>query len=160
MQKEELVKERKVDMRIYCCKPISGRIADEVFEYYERMQRELMSYGFEVLSPMHGKDVLRTEMVFRATDYRNPVATNHAIFERDRWMVKQADVVYANLLDTKMVSIGTMMEMAWAFDSGKHVVLVMETENIHRHAFVLEAAHIVWDNEKDALAYLKSLAGK
>ena len=153
------MKERKGRMfKIYCCKPISGRTAEEVFEYYEEMERTLSDYGYKVLSPLHGKDVLRTEKEFRATDYRHPVATNHAIFERDRWMVKQADVVYANMLDTKMVSIGSMMEMAWAFDSGKHVVLAIEPGNIHQHAFVLEAAHVVWESEESALAYLKSLA--
>ena len=73
-------------------------------------------------------------------------------------MVKQSNVVYANLTGTNMVSIGTVMEMAWAFDSGKHVVLAMEANNIHRHAFILEAAHVLFEDTDSALVYLKSLA--
>ena len=144
-------------MRIYCCHPISGRTADEVFEYYEDMSEVLGSFGYEVLTPMHGKDVLRTETKFREADYRNPVATNHAIYNRDRWMVHQADIVYANLLGASVVSIGTMMELAWASDNRKHVVLAMEEKNVHRHAFVLEAAEVVFETTEGSLAYLKSL---
>lgn len=147
-------------MKIYCCHPISGLSADEVFEYYEDMQSVLGGFGYEVLTPMHGKSHLRTEKNFRASDYRHPVSTNHAIFNRDRWMVTQADVVYANLLTSQMVSIGTMMELAWASDKGKHVVLAMPEENVHRHAFVLEAADVIYDNAEEALSYLKNLAGK
>lgn len=147
-------------MKIYCCHPISGQSADDVFEYYERMEETLGSYGYEVLTPMHGKDVLRTESKFRAADYRYPVTTNHAIFGRDRWMVGQADVVYANLLGAPIVSIGSVMELAWASAARKHVVLCMEEQNVHRHAFVLEAADVVWTDEREALRYLKDLAGK
>jgi nucleoside 2-deoxyribosyltransferase len=147
-------------MKIYCCHPISGCSAADVFKYYEDTSKMLDSYGYQVLTPMHGKGILRTEMAFKAVDYRNPVSTNHAIFNRDRWMVTQADVIYANLLGAKIVSIGTVMELAWASDKGKHVVLVMEEENIHRHAFVLEAATIIWTTEAEALTYLKNLAGK
>lgn len=147
-------------MKIYCCHPISGRSANEVFEYYEDMSRVLGSFGYEVLTPMHGKDVLRTEEKFRATDYRNPVATNHAIYNRDRWMVHQADIVYANLLGASIVSIGTMMELAIASDNRKHVVLAMEEQNVHRHAFVLEAADVLFTTTDGSLAYLKSLVSE
>lgn len=147
-------------MKIYCCHPISGLSADEVFEYYENMLNVLTGYGYDVLTPMHGKSHLRTEKSFRAADARHPVSTNHAIFNRDRWMVNQADVVYANLLSSKIVSIGTMMELAWAFDKGKHVVLAMPNEGIHRHAFVIEAAHVIYNNAEESLGYLKNLAGR
>ena len=146
-------------MKIYCCHSISGMSADEVFTYYEDTDRVLQSFGYDVLSPMHGKDMLRTEKEFRAADYRHPVTANHAIFNRDHWMVCQSDVVYANLMGTKAVSIGTMMELAWASHTYKHVVLCMENDNVHRHAFVLEACDIVFDNEQDTLQYLKGLIG-
>ena len=55
-----------MSMKIYCCKPISGRSADEVFEYYERMSNTLSEWGYSVLSPLHGKNLLRTETEFRA----------------------------------------------------------------------------------------------
>lgn len=147
-------------LKIYCCHPISGLSSDAVFEYYEYIESVLTEYGYNVFTPMHGKDILRTELEFKSADYRNPVSTNHAIFNRDRWMVGQADVVYANLFGTARVSIGAVMELAWASDLHKHVVLCVEEFNIHRHAFVLEAADVVFAEASEALHYLKQLTGK
>jgi len=145
-------------MKIYCCHPITGSSADEVYEYYDDILNVMSSYGYEVLLPLYAKNYLRTETNFRAADYRHPVSTNHAIFNRDRWMVDQSDIVYANLMGSERVSIGTMMELAWASDKGKHVIVAMDKENVHRHAFVLEAADVIFDVEKDALEYLENMA--
>jgi nucleoside 2-deoxyribosyltransferase len=147
-------------MRVYCVHPISGMSGDEVFEYYQDTY-DVLSEKYDVLTPMIGKTKLRTEIKFKAEGYKdNPLATNHAIFERDRWMVKQSDIIYANLSGTDRVSIGSMMELAWASLLGKYIVLVMEKDNIHRHAFVLEAADVIFYNEEEALDYLRALANK
>lgn len=146
-------------MKIYLAGPISGLGYEEVSNYFESTYDKLTQWNYNVFSPMRGKSQLRTEIEFKAHGYENvPVATNHAIFDRDRWMVKSADVVYANLTNSgDRISIGTMMELAWAFDSGKHVIVAMQDDNIHQHAFVLEAAHIIFNSHEDAMDYLKSL---
>lgn len=146
-------------MKIYTVGPISGFSADQVYDYFERVKEQLTEYGYIVFSPLAGKAQLRTELQFRSHGYDNiPIATNHAIFGRDRWMVKQSDVIYANFIGCgDRVSIGSMMELAWAFDNDKHVVIAMEPDNIHRHAFVLEAADIIYESHEKAIAYLKEL---
>lgn len=114
-------------MKIYLARPISGRSYDEVTTYYKKLTESLQYAGYEVLCPMNGKTHLRTELEFKAHGYtNNPTSTNHAIIERDRWMVNQADVVYANLQGSTHVSIGTCMELAWAHDKGKHTIVAME----------------------------------
>jgi len=146
-------------MKIYCVHPISGRRADEVFKYFRDTRTILQSFGYDVLIPMTGKDSLRTEVQFKAEGYKDdPLTTNHAIFCRDKWMVKQADILYANFTGAKHTSIGSMMELAWGSDNGKQVIVVMEKDNIHRHAFVLEAATIVFEHPEEALLYLSELA--
>jgi len=147
-------------LSIYCVHPISGLTADEVFEYYDRTKTDLSSMGYNVFVPMFGKGFLRTETKFKAHDYRSPLTTNHSIFNRDKWMVKQADILYANFMGAKHVSIGSMFELAWGHDNDKQVIVVMEDENIHMHAFVLEAATIVFTSEKEAMDYLKQLITK
>jgi len=148
-------------LAIYCIHPISGRSADEVFEYYDRTQKQLTDIGYDVFVPMYGKSTLRTELEFKAEGYKdNPITTNHAIFNRDHWMVMQSDILYANFLGATRVSIGSMFELAWGVDNKKQVIVVMEKDNIHRHAFVLEAATIVFETEKEALDYLKQLVSK
>ena len=146
-------------LKIYLARPISGCTGQEVTEYYTNYKQSCEYMGYDVFSPMIGKGNLRTEVEFKAHGYlNNPVASNHAIIERDRWMVSNADVIFANLLKVDRVSIGTCMELAWAHQLGKHTVTVMEKENIHQHAFVLEASDIVFDNEREAMEYLQALA--
>lgn len=36
----------------------------------------------------------------------------------------------------------------------------MPEDNIHRHAFVLEAASVIFTNHEDAMEYLKQIAQK
>jgi len=138
--------------------------ADDVFEYYERTQVTLTKFGYDVFIPMFGKNSLRTELKFKAQDYRSLLSTNHAIYNRDKWMVMQSDVLYANLLNKTdgpgIVSIGSMFELAWGSYLHKQNVVVMEKENIHRHAFVLEASTIIFETELEALDYLECLAAK
>jgi nucleoside 2-deoxyribosyltransferase len=143
---------------IYCVHPISGMSADDVFEYYEGVQYALRS-SYNVLTPMFGKESLRTALEFKSEGYKdNPLTTNHAIFTRDHWMVSQADIIYANLMGTDRVSIGSMMELAWASHMGRYVVLSMDKDNIHRHAFVLEAASVIYEDHDSAVDYLHVLA--
>jgi nucleoside 2-deoxyribosyltransferase len=146
------------NLNIYIVHPISGCTGEEVVKYYDDMIEVLKDFGYNTFSPMTGKRQMRTELEFKATGYDNcPITSNHAIIERDRWMVSKADVVFANLTKAGRVSIGSCFELAWAHDKGKHTVVVMEEKNIHRHAFVIESADIVFTTEEDALAYLKEL---
>jgi len=149
-----------MSLKIYCVHPISGLSADEVFEYYSRTQKILTESGFDVFIPMFGKANLRTELKFKASDYRSPLSTNKAIFSRDKWMVQQSDILYANLLGSKIVSIGSVMELAFGNLQGKQIILVMEKDNIHQHAFVIEAASIIFETEEEALDYLHKLSNK
>lgn len=146
-------------MKIYLAGSITGLGYDEVVEKFENARDRLTHVGYEVIHPMLGKEALRNEVDLKPRDYNNPVSTNHAIVERDRWMVAQADIVFCNLLGATRVSIGSCMELAWGELQHKHIVLVMEKDNIHRHAFILEAADIIYETEEDAFRYLAHLAG-
>jgi len=149
-------------MKIYLARPISGQSFEEVQDYYDQTKEYLTDMGYDVLSPMTGKQELRTELEFKAQGYDNiPVATNHAIYNRDQWMVRQSDMVYANLMSSNgRVSIGAMMEIAWAAMLGKHVIVAMEKDNIHQHAFVLEAAGTIFNNHEDVINYLVNFSEK
>lgn len=147
---------------VYLAGPISGKDYASVMCYIEKTAARLEEMGYEILHPMLGKSYLRTELEFRAHGYENPVSTNHAIFERDRWMVARCDIVLAQLQDAfDRVSIGTVMELAWASMLGKHtIVIIGAPANIHRHAFILEAADIVFDTLQEAFDYLRDLIGE
>jgi nucleoside 2-deoxyribosyltransferase len=147
-------------MKIYLAGSISGLSYDEVVDSYKEKAIVLGNYGYDILCPMTGKTYLRNEVQFRASGYENfPVSTNHAIFERDKWMVQQCDIILADLSRSgERVSIGTMMELAWGSLLGKHTVVILPKDNVHRHAFVLEAADIVFETYLEAFEYLNDLA--
>ena len=143
---------------VYLARPITGGSYDEVMDYYDAKEKFLHGLGYKTLCPMRGKDYLRFEKHLKASGYTNlPVSTDHAIIERDRWMVGMADIVLVDLTGAKSVSIGCMMELAWAHDRGKHTIIVLEDGNPHRHAFVLEAADIVFETTREADHYLQNL---
>jgi nucleoside 2-deoxyribosyltransferase len=147
-------------MKIYIGGRISGLSYDEVANYFNTTKKELQDAGYYVYSPMTAKNAIRTEVKLRSEGYGNPESTNHAIFERDKWAVQQADIFYLNLTaceKDKWVSIGGMMELAWASMLGKHTVVSMSKENIHQHVFVLEAADTVYETHEEAMDYLKKL---
>lgn len=143
-------------MKIYLAGPITGSSYEDVVGKIRAKKQALPM--FECLSPMTGKEYLRNEIKFKAEGWGGSVSTNHAVVERDKWMVEQSDIVYADLTGATIVSIGTCMELAWASLLGKHTVVAMEKDNIHRHAFVLEAADIVFEMADEAIEYLRQLA--
>jgi len=149
-----------MNLRIYCVHPISGQTSQSVFDYYQKTTKILSDANYDVLHPMIAKNFLRTEIIFKATDCRHPLTCNHSIFNRDKSMVMLADVVYASFVGTKIVSIGSLYELAWASFNHKNVVVAMEEDNIHRHAFVLESAGTVFTTEEEALDYLVKLGKK
>lgn len=144
-------------LKLYLAHPISGLSYEQILDYYTKVEMILVYY-FEILCPMTAKGFLRNELKFRAEGYGNPVATNHAIFERDQWMVRSSDIVYVNFENAIEVSTGCVMELAWASAFGKHTVITLPKNNPHRHAFVLEAADIVFEEHDKAIEYLTMLA--
>jgi nucleoside 2-deoxyribosyltransferase len=141
---------------VYVAGLISGYPYEEVFKYFDNTSKILSALGYEVLSPLNGKTRLRTEIKLKASGYENdPISNNHAIMRRDMWMVHKADFIFCNLSNAASVSIGSMMELAWAYRAGKQVIVIMEKDNIHRHAFVLEAATIVFESLEDGLQYMR-----
>jgi nucleoside 2-deoxyribosyltransferase len=128
--------------------------AQKVFDYYESMVK--LFDGAIVLTALTGTRTLRMEDYPRRPDRHEPVFGDHAIVQKDQWMVEQADLIFMNLTNAKMVSIGCIMELAWAHQLGKHTVVLFEKGSIHDHAFVVEATD-AWfgDNMEMAVKYIK-----
>lgn len=145
-------------MIIYLAGPISGKGYDEVVNYFLTTKKTLEDVGYSVLHPMSGKANLRNEIEFKAEGYSNPTSTNRAIRGRDHWMVEACNIIYINFLQSgNRVSIGSVCEIAWASEMGKHIVVSMQSDNIHRHAFLLDMADIIFETYEEAIAYLTKL---
>jgi len=145
--------------KVYLAGPISGQSYDDVVAVINKKKSYLENLGYTVLNPMTAKKAIRTEIKLRSSGYGNPESTNHAIFERDRWMVENTDIIFVDFSSAEeRVSIGSCMEMAWGSILGKYIVAVIPKGSVHEHAFVLEAADIVYETTEEALNYLEQFA--
>ena len=146
-------------MKIYTAGPMAGLNVEQVQERYFSQVKHLRKMGYEVFCPMTGKHFLKADYNFVGKGCgTNPLTTNHAIKERDRWMVGQVDVVLVDFTQGKdKVSIGSCMELAWADELKKHTVVVMDEDNIHQHSFIIDCADVIFPNINEALLYLNNL---
>jgi len=146
-------------MKIYVAGPITGQKLADVLKRWDALTGALDS-DFIVLSPLVGKmKLFRTEKhkTFKSKGYTDPFATDQAITGRDHWMVHQCDILLVDLRGTDKVSIGAISEIAWAHAYNKHIIVVMEADNIHQHAFIDQQAHVVLDDMDVVIEYLKEL---
>ena len=95
------------------------------------------------LSPMRAKDYLDQVGVINK-DYPSvdfgPLSCSRGIMTRDFFDCCRADILLVNLLGATIVSIGTVMEIAWAFQNRTPTIVVMEKENnLHEHPMIWEA---------------------
>lgn len=128
-------------LTIYLAGPISGCTYGECTDWREGMARQLKPRGIEALSPMRCKDYLAgVQKIEGSYPELGPLASDRGIMSRDSWDCHRADMVVFNLLDAPKVSIGTIMELAWAWKRGTPTIVIMEsTGNVHDHPMVREA---------------------
>lgn len=144
--------------KVYLAGAITGLSWEEVRARFREASELLSSIGYDVLNPLAGKGHLARETSLKATGYKHPTSTDRAIVGRDYWMVQQADIILCNLANSKSVSIGSVCELAWAYSQHKHVIVVMEQQNIHQHSFVKEMADMVFETDDEAYRYLRRLS--
>lgn len=128
----------------YLAGPITGLMFAECVDWRNAVIKELAAEGITGLSPMRGKEYLEQIGEPLGPDgdkYKilSPLSTNRGIMTRDRWDATRCDVLLVNFIGATKVSIGTVMEIAWADAHRVPVVCAMEEGNPHEHGMVLEA---------------------
>lgn len=128
---------------VYLAGPISGCSYDEAVDWREGVIGALAGKRIKGLSPMRCKNYLEgmKDLDKNCIEYGaiNCLSSPRGIMTRDRFDCTRCDVLLVNLLGAKKVSIGTVMEIAWADLSRIPIIVVMEPGNIHEHAMVSEA---------------------
>jgi hypothetical protein len=130
--------------KIYLSGPITGLTYDEATETWRTVAENYFSYWaneVETLSPMRGKEYQKGlgRLTGNMKEFEsNPISTTNAILARDRNDTINSDLVFCNLLGAKIVSIGSVMEIAWADIARVPILLIMEKDgtNPHEHLFV------------------------
>ena len=126
--------------KVYLAGPIAGTSYQTATGWREYARHELEPHGIEVLSPMRAKDYLKNESSIQADyEHLNPMSTARGLTTRDRNDVRTCDLLFAYLLDAQKVSIGTVIEIAWADAYRIPTILVMNDDNIHNHPMIRES---------------------
>lgn len=131
-------------MNVYLAGPIGGLDYAGAVNWRLRVRDELNEHGIKAYSPMRAKEYLSHVESFAkdCTPYgaHNALSSNRGITTRDRWDATRCDMLFVNLLAAKTVSIGTVMEIAWADLERIPIVLAMEREgNLHQHGMIMES---------------------
>ena len=109
------------------------------------------------LSPMRGKECLKNELNMTCNGYPFPLTIPRASLARDRFDCTRCDVLLVNLLGATQISIGTVIEMAWAHLKQIPIVCAIEKDNIHHHALLSEMIDVQLETLDDAITCTKAI---
>lgn len=125
--------------RVYLAGPISGLSYEGAQDWREDVALQLDSKYVETLTPMRGKGFLKGIGTIHSGAWEGAVASQKGITRRDMFDTVNATCLFVNLKDATRVSIGTVMELAWAYLRQIPTVVIVEPGNIHEHVMVMEA---------------------
>lgn len=132
---------------VYLAGAIAGLGYDDATDWRNIAKYRLGERGIETLNPMRAKEALASRNDGRISssfhDYADQGAffTSRGIMTRDSTDVRRADALLVNLLGLKKPSLGTVMELGWAYILGKPAIVAIEPEgNPHdNHPMIHEA---------------------
>ncbi len=129
----------------YLSGPISGLTYGDATDWRDYCTRAFPSY-IQGVSPLRAKSFLAQKGIIENSYEDYPLSKSRGINTRDHFDALRANVMLVNLLgclkeDPKArVSIGTVGEMAWAWDHRIPIVCAIEPDglNIHEHPMLNE----------------------
>lgn len=128
--------------KIYLAGPITGLSFDDCSDWREQAIMILTGRGMQGISPLRAKEYLKNYTTIEdGLDLEDTVlSSQRGIYFRDKFDCERADLVIVNFLGAKKVSIGSVMEIAWATTKNTPIVLIMEEKgNVHDYSLINEA---------------------
>jgi nucleoside 2-deoxyribosyltransferase len=122
---------------VYLAGAITGTSYEETTNWRATVTQALAESNIICFSPMRGKQNLSNELIIKDNYAHDPLSSQQFIFARDSYDCARCDLIFANLLGATQVSIGTVLEIAWAWSYRKPIILVMENaNNPHDHSVI------------------------
>lgn len=145
---------------VYLAGPISGLSYGQCTGWREEAMAALAQHGITGISPMRAKEYLSHlhDISSDGRDYAHlgVFATPRGVITRDRYDCMRCGVLLVNLLGAQRVSVGSVMEMAWADAKRTPIVCVMEREgNPHDHMMFTEVIGFRVETLEEALHVVK-----
>lgn len=137
---------------VYLAGQISGLHWEGSIGWRDYVRKELNKSGIASFSPLRAKSYLRPEAVIQGTYEANVLSSQRGIFGRDFNDCISRDLIFVNYLGATERSLGTAMEVAWAYYARKPIVVCIEKSgNPNDHAMLMEAARFRTDNLDEAI---------
>lgn len=136
-------------------------------EWRDLIAEALADFEIDVLDPMRdieGDPDTVVDCIMADTHTVSSIdpamLTDRGIVVRDHNDTTRADLMVVNLLGARDRSIGTVAELAWAYDHQIPTVVIMEpTGNPHEHPFVRAFSAYRVDSVERAIRIVKSVLG-
>ncbi len=142
---------------VYMTGPIGGCSYAGATTWRAQFTAMLAGFNAKCLSPMRGKEYLANETDIDSHEYNTASSCPKGVYTRDRWDSMRCDLMVANLLDAKTISIGTMMEFAWGDSQGTPIIMIMEETNAHNHLLVRGAPGFRVNTLEEAAVLAKAI---
>lgn len=151
---------------VYLAGPITGLSYEDSIGWREQAI-EALAPDIDAFSPMRAKSYLRGTVQIGMSYEKFPLSSQRGIMCRDFFDCTQRDMLLVNFKGAQSVSIGTVMEVAWAYGARKPIVAIMEPTkdspnisergNPHNHAMMMEAIPYVVSTMDEALFIIRAL---
>lgn len=133
-----------IDRSVYLAGPITGLNFAGCTSWRNDVKAELEACGIRAFSPLRGKEYLAhlESLSGHGKEYAHlgVMSTPRGVMTRDRFDATRCGVLFVNLLGATAVSVGTVMEIAWADSRRTPIVCAMEDSgNPHEHMMINEA---------------------
>lgn len=143
---------------VYLAGPISGCTYGECVDWRKAFPDGLPP-SIVCLSPMRGKEYMAKMPRIETDKYEDWVlCSDEGIMARDFFDCNRADVVIFNMLGATRVSIGTVMEMAWAYARKIPKIFIMEKKGcLHDHPMIRRCIDFHVQTIDDAKLVLRAI---
>ena len=151
---------------VYLAGGIAGLPGTDATEWRAHAAAQLDYRHVETLDPMRAKEQLagpaRISTNFHDYADRGAFFTSRGIMTRDFNDVKRCDALLVNLLGLAKPSLGTIMELAWAYALQKPAIVAIEAEgNPHDgHPMIFEAISFRVESLDDAIDAVAVVLGR
>jgi nucleoside 2-deoxyribosyltransferase len=143
---------------LFLAGPLTGVSYSDALDWRKYVESRLPP-DVIAFSALRGKPHVTRERVLKDAYPEHLLSTPQGTITRDRNDVSRCDALFVNFLNSDKVSIGTIMEMAWADARRIPIILVMEASNIHDHAFVRQVAGFITNNLDEAIETAVGVVG-
>lgn len=155
---------------IYLAGPIAGCSYKEATNWREAVSEDFLP-GIVGISPMRLKEwAKRVRKITNVAQYARVAeegdflltGESHAICSRDRNDVRTCDMLFAYLpaeLNKRRPSWGTSIEIGWASEAGKPIVLVTDDKSLAAHPLVRESVGWIVPTLELGVAVVNSVFG-